>query len=33
MYALYRNIEKPNNIKAFGSKKAKGPKQDNQNRL
>ena len=32
-YALYRNIEKPNNIKVFGSKKAKWPKQDSQNRL
>ena len=27
-YAQNRNIGKPNNLKVFGSKKVKGPKQD-----
>ena len=31
MNAQTKKIVKPNNLKAFGSKYIKGPKQDNQN--
>jgi hypothetical protein len=33
MYAQNRKIGKPNNLKVFGSKKTKEPKQDRLNRL
>jgi hypothetical protein len=32
-YAQSRQVSKSNNFKSFGSKYAKGPKQDRQNRL
>ena len=32
-YAQRQNIRKPNNLKAFGSQKIKGPKQDSKHRL
>jgi hypothetical protein len=33
MYPQSQKIEKPNKLKVFWNKKAKGPKQDSQNQL